>query len=61
MNEKAYNSLSVKKKQIPKEQYLYAYFLFRNLTGENMVLSKSSAKKFCSTEGIQLKKSQQFH
>lgn len=60
MNEKAYKSLSVKK-QIPKEQYLYAYFLFRNLTGENMVLSKSSAKKFCSTEGIQLKKSQQFH
>lgn len=49
------------KKQIPKEQYLYAYFLFRNLTGENMVLSKSSAKKFCSTEGIQLKKFQQFH
>ena len=49
------------KKQIPKEQYLYAYFLFRNLTGENMVLSKSSAKKICSTEGIQLKKSQQFH
>ena len=36
-------------------------FLFRNLTGENMVLSKSSAKKFRSTEGIQLKKSQQFH
>lgn len=36
-------------------------FLFRNLTGENMVLSKSSAKKFCSTEGIQLKKSQRFH
>lgn len=36
-------------------------FLFRNLTGENMVLSKSSVKKFCSTEGIQLKKSQQFH
>ena len=61
MNEKAYKSLSVKKKQIPKEKYLYAYFLFRNLTGENMVLSKSSAKKFCSTEGIQLKKSQQFH
>ena len=61
MNEKAYKSLSVKKKQIPKEQYLYAYFLFRNLTGENMVFSKSSAKKFCSTEGIQLKKSQQFH
>lgn len=61
MNEKAYKSLSVKKKQIPKEQYLYAYFLFRNLTGENMVLSKSSAKKFCSTEGIQLKKSQQFY
>lgn len=36
-------------------------FLFRNLTGENMVLNKSSAKKFCSTEGIQLKKSQRFH
>lgn len=36
-------------------------FLFRNLTGENMVLSKSSAKKFRSTEGVQLKKSQRFH
>ncbi len=24
-------------------------------------ISKSSAKKLCSTEGIQLKKSQQFH
>ncbi len=55
MNEKAYKSLSVKKTD-SEEQYLYAYFLFRNLTGENMVLSKSSAKKFCSTEGIQLKK-----
>ncbi len=59
MNEKAYKSLSVKKTD--SERDLYAYFLFRNLTGENMVLSKSSAKKFCSTEGIQLKKSQQFH
>ena len=59
MNEKAYKSLSVKKTDFERD--LYAYFLFRNLTGENMVLSKSSAKKFCSTEGIQLKKSQQFH
>ena len=48
-------------KKTDSERDLYAYFLFRNLTGENMVLSRSSAKKFCSTEGIQLKKSQQFH
>ena len=60
MNEKAYKSLSVKKTDSERAVFV-CLFLLRNLTGENMVLSKSSAKKFCSTEGIQLKKSQQFH
>lgn len=60
MNEKAYKSLSVKKTDSERAVFV-CLFSFPESNRRNMVLSKSSAKKFCSTEGIQLKKSQQFH
>lgn len=49
-----------KKKQIPKEKYLYAYFLFLESDWRKMVLRNISFEHVRSSAGIQLKKSQHF-